>query len=83
MDIAAEKVQREVQAVTDDEDRYEEPEAVGDSADGVEHRRDDGAGEHQSHDTGIGQDIAEPAGGGIVKSPEQAAELAEDALGAA
>ena len=39
--------------------------------------------EHQSHDTGIGQDIAEPAGGGIVKSPEQAAELAEDALGAA
>ena len=61
MDVAAQQVQREVQCVARKGDNQEDDDVARDGPQGVEHLGDDRAGQHQSHKTGVGQDVAKVA----------------------
>ena len=67
MHIASQNIQCKVQRMTDQEDDKEEDQVIRNAANGVEHRCDNTACQHQSHDTGVGQDISEPSGNGVIQ----------------
>ena len=80
MDIAAQQVQRHVQGVADHGDQEEQNDIAGDGAEGVEHLGNDRTGQHQRHQTGIGQNIGKISGNVIVQGTADAHELSADTL---
>lgn len=80
VDVAAQQVQREVQGVAHHGDEHEGDHVASDAAQSVEHAGDDAAGEHQGHEPGVGEHVAENAGGAVVDRAHEGPRLA-DALG--
>lgn len=80
VDIAAQQVQREVQHIANERDDYKAYHISGDRTQRVEHLGNDGTGEHQSHQTRIGQNIGKISGNVIVQGAADTNQLSADAL---
>ena len=77
MDIAAQQVQGKVQRVARHGDDEEHHHVAGDGAQGVEHLGNDAARQHQSHQTGIGQDVPKYPVTWLYREAEDPSDLAE------
>ena len=76
VDVAAQQVQPEVQRVADQADRDEDQQGARHRAQRVEDLGNDAAGQHQGHQTGVGQNVAEPARDVAVDAGEDGGQLA-------
>ena len=80
MDIAAQQVQREVERVACQGDDQKYNDVSGNGAQRVEHLGDNAAGQHQGHQSGIGQEISEIAGHVVINRAENTRDLAHETL---
>ena len=81
MDVAAQQVQGKVQCVARHGDDEEHHDVSGDGAQGIEHLRNDAACQHQSHQTGVRQDVPEISGDVVIQRSEDPSDLAEALAG--
>ena len=78
MDIAAQNIQGKVQNIAKHGDDNKHHHVPRHGAQRIEHACDNGAGEHEGHEPGVGEHIGENAGNAVIQISEQSAQSADD-----